>query len=89
MNTKKFISTRKEMKMTQKEMATFLNVSYPTIQKWEQEERSPSLEETIRISKLLNIDFLVLSGQEPREKENLQKALGLIEQAINLIKKEI
>lgn len=52
---KKLTTARKKAGMTQTELAEKLNVKQQHINRWEKEERTPSLEYFARICKALNI----------------------------------
>jgi len=51
------VERRKELGLSQKDLADFLNVSIPTISKWENDERIPDLSIFGELAKLLKVDL--------------------------------
>lgn len=72
MFNKRLRALRMKRKYTQQNMADMLQVSLNTYQKYEQAERSPSLECLVRLADILNapIDFLLC-------RDDFLKSLGV------------
>lgn len=58
---------RKEKGLTQKDLATSLNVSTITIQNYENNRREPKLETLNKIASILNVTINELIGNNPKE----------------------
>lgn len=63
----KIAEARKEQGMTQEKLAAELNVSRAAVSNWEKDRRLPDAEMMIRLSKLLNVDFLNGNAKETAE----------------------
>lgn len=75
-------SLRKDAGLTQKELADKVGVTNSTISFYEQEERSPSVDMIIRLSKIFNVSVDYLLGIDQKRNINLS---GLKEEDIQLI----
>ncbi len=75
-------SLRKDAGLTQKELADKVGVTNSTISFYEQEERSPSVDMIIRLSKIFNVSVDYLLGIDQKRNINLA---GLKEEDIQLI----
>lgn len=66
----KIKSLRNEKRITQKDLANRLNVSFQTISKWEKDENEPDISTLRELSKIFecSVDYL-LSEDEPEKKE--------------------
>lgn len=64
MFSKRLREMRKERKLTQQQMADMLNVSLNGFQKYEQAERSPSLDCLVRIADILDVSTDYLLGRD-------------------------
>ena len=73
---------RKDAGLTQKELADKVGVTNSTISFYEQEERSPSVDMIIRLSKIFNVSVDYLLGIDQKRNINLS---GLKEEDIQLI----
>ena len=73
---------RKDAGLTQKELADKVGVTNSTISFYEQEERSPSVDMIIRLSKIFNVSVDYLLGIDQMRNINLS---GLKEEDIQLI----
>ena len=60
-------AARKEQGMTQEKLAAELNVSRAAVSNWEKDRRLPDAEMMIRLSKLLNVDFVNGDAKETAE----------------------
>jgi len=80
---KKIMDLRKEIKMSQEELAEKVGVSRQTISKWELEETSPDIKQAQELSRIFNISLDELVGNEINnivvEKiSNTEKLAGMI-----------
>ena len=73
---------RKDAGLTQKELADKVGGTNSTISFYEQEERSPSVDMIIRLSKIFNVSVDYLLGIDQKRNINLS---GLKEEDIQLI----
>lgn len=56
--------------MTQKELAKKINKDYSTIGKWELDQRSPIMSDTIKIADIFNVSLETLIGENCFEDNN-------------------
>ncbi len=80
---KKIMDLRKEIKMSQEELAEKVGVARQTISKWELEETSPDIKQAQELSRIFNISLDELVGNEINnivvEKiSNTEKLAGMI-----------
>ncbi|MCX4366107.1 MAG: helix-turn-helix domain-containing protein [Bacilli bacterium] len=80
---KKITDLRKEIKMSQEELAEKVGVARQTISKWELEETSPDIKQAQELSRIFNISLDELVGNEINnivvEKiSNTEKLAGMI-----------
>ena len=71
---------RKEQGMTQEKLAAELNVSRAAVSNWEKDRRLPDAEMMIRLSKLLNVDFVNGNVRETAEGAPGEPAGGVPEE---------
>lgn len=73
--------------ISQKELASSINVSYNTLQSWINRDRLPDVENAVKIAKVLNtsVEFLTL-GTDDRLKPNTEETIRLLEKAIETLK---
>ena len=64
MFNKRLRSSRLKNKYTQQNMADMLNISLNAYQKYEQSERSPSLDCLVQIADILNVSIDYLLGRD-------------------------
>ncbi len=85
---------RKSRKMTQRELASLLNVSHTSVGKYERNEAEPDLESIRKISKIFNvsIDYL-LSDEEYKsysltesDRQELLDAFSKVEKILEKLK---
>lgn len=71
---------RKAQGMTQEKLAAELNVSRAAVSNWEKDRRLPDAEMMIRLSKLLNVDFVNGNARETAEGAPGEPAEGVPEE---------
>lgn len=81
---------RQEAHLSLRDLSSKLNIAYSSLGKYERGEQQPSIETLIKIANYfeVTVDYLlgVTSCKDPSN-INIEKSLGLSENAINLLKK--
>ena len=75
-------AARKEQGMTQEKLAAELNVSRAAVSNWEKDRRLPDAEMMIRLSKLLNVDFVNGNAKETAEDASGEPEEDVPEEAV-------
>ena len=65
----RLVTARKEKGLTQKELASLLNISPTRLNYWEKDKRFPPIPMLNSISEILGIDGDFLIGREPKQDE--------------------
>ena len=95
----KLKARRKELKMTQKDIADRLGISYQAYSAWERGVKKPTQDNLVKISQILNvsIDYLVGNSNERVKEDKLDNvellfrmnSKGLTEEEKEIFKKEL
>lgn len=67
---------RTDKKITRKELAEKIEVSEPTISRYENGKREPNIETLNKIARALNVSILELIGSTPLTKEHIFDGIG-------------